>query len=339
MELPIPSKADLASVSCLGLPRALLYWRYGTFWERFFQELGVPTKVSPPTDKAILDAGSALSIDECCLASKAYMGHVAALAGECDAVFAPSYGSAAPHAGFCTKFQGLTDLTANTFRDSSCQVVGLLVEDARDKRSCERAWVELGQRFGASAKEAKRACSVALGAQEAQERQRAARMEARLRSVEAARQEADRKGGRPDELPLAILLVAHPYLSHDPYLCGTIVEAFEGMGAAVLFADEAPHGPAYKKSFEFSRTLPWLVNRELIGALLALRQRVDGIVLVSAFPCGPDSMTDDAILRCVKGTPVLNLMIDAQSGTAGAETRVESFVDILRYQKAGGYLG
>ena len=32
-----------------------------------------------------------------------------------------------------------------------------------------------------------------------------------------------------------------------------------------------------------------------------------------------------------RGKPILNLTIDAQSGTAGLETRVESFVDILRY--------
>ncbi len=58
-------------------------------------------------------------------------------------------------------------------------------------------------------------------------------------------------------------------------------------------------------------------------------------MLVSAFPCGPDSMTDDAIVRCIQGKPIFNLTIDAQSGTAGLETRVESFIDILRYQKKG----
>ena len=38
------------------------------------------------------------------------------------------------------------------------------------------------------------------------------------------------------------------------------------------------------------------------------------------------------------GIPILNLTIDSQSGTAGVETRIESFVDILRYQQTGGYL-
>ena len=83
--------------------------------------------------------------------------------------------------------------------------------------------------------------------------------------------------------------------------------------------------------------MPWLINRELIGSILLAQDSIDGIVLISAFPCGPDSMTDDAIMRCIQGTPILNLMIDAQSGTAGVETRVESFVDILRFQQKGGY--
>ena len=95
---------------------------------------------------------------------------------------------------------------------------------------------------------------------------------------------------------------------------------------------------ALEKSFEFSATLPWIVNRELIGALLCLHQDIDGVVLISAFPCGPDSMTNDAVARCIKGKPMLSLTVDAQSGTAGLETRIESFIDILTYQREGGYL-
>ena len=141
-----------------------------------------------------------------------------------------------------------------------------------------------------------------------------------------------------DAAPLGILVVAHPYITHDPYLSGAVVDALSDMGATVVYADAVDHDKAYKKSFEFSDTMPWLINRELIGAILMLEDHIDGIVLISAFPCGPDSMTDDAIMRCIQGTPILNLMIDAQSGTAGVETRVESFVDILRFQQKGGYV-
>ena len=49
-------------------------------------------------------------------------------------------------------------------------------------------------------------------------------------------------------------------------------------------------------------------------------------------------MTNDAIVRFIKGKPILSLTVDAQSGLAGLETRVESFVDILGYQRKGGYI-
>ena len=49
-------------------------------------------------------------------------------------------------------------------------------------------------------------------------------------------------------------------------------------------------------------------------------------------------MFDDAIMRNVRGVPILNLMIDAQSGSAGMETRIESFIDILRFKGKQGYL-
>lgn len=49
-------------------------------------------------------------------------------------------------------------------------------------------------------------------------------------------------------------------------------------------------------------------------------------------------MTDDAIMRCIQGVPILNLMIDAQTGTAGIQTRLESFIDILQFQRRGGYI-
>ena len=105
-----------------------------------------------------------------------------------------------------------------------------------------------------------------------------------------------------------------------------------------MLACESDHDKCYEASKDFSATMPWRINRELIGAILRTRADISGIVLLSAFPCGPDSMTNDAVMRCISGIPILNLTVDSQSGTAGLETRIESFVDILRYQQTGGYL-
>ena len=119
---------DYADVRSVGIPRALLYYRYGTLWEAFFHELGREVVLSRETDRALVDEGSALSVDECCLASKAYLGHAASLVGACDALFVPSMGNMGHHLGFCTKFQALPDLVENTLRDRNVRVASCLVD-------------------------------------------------------------------------------------------------------------------------------------------------------------------------------------------------------------------
>ena len=54
----------------IGIPRALLYYRYHVLWNTFFQELGIETVISPHTNKTLMDAGSHYAIDENCLSSK-----------------------------------------------------------------------------------------------------------------------------------------------------------------------------------------------------------------------------------------------------------------------------
>ena len=323
--LALKPQPDLADIHIVGIPRGFLYHRYGPLWETFLRELGREVIVSDETDRAIVETGTVLSVDECCLASKAYMGHVDSLIGRCDAVFVPCYASCDPRAGFCTKFQAAPDLVANTFRDRSVRVLSCLVENVSKPKEVRRAFTEMAARLGASPALAKRAWKAGVRALEDARRAQAAAQEETLRLLAEYRVPPSPRAPPPAPAP-------------DDSLRGTIAESLEAMGVTVLFADETNHARAYKASFEFTDTLPWVVNRELIGSILLLQDKVDGIVLVSAFPCGPDSMTDDAIMRYVEGTPILNLMIDAQSGTAGVETRIESFVDILRYHQKGGYV-
>ena len=75
------------------------------------------------------------------------------------------------------------------------------------------------------------------------------------------------------------------------------------------------------------------MNCEIAGNLQMHRDKIDGIILISAFPCGPDSMVNEMIARSFRELPVLKLILDTQAGTAGIETRLESFVDILKLKK------
>ncbi len=323
------------NIETIGIPQALLTYRFYPLWKTFFSELGLTVIESRPTDLSILTKGDSLSSDESCLASKAFIGHVDDLVGRVDALFIPSYASGSARQGFCTKYQALPDMTANIFRDTNTPVVSLLIQDMSDAKEAQSAYIQLGEELGRDKRTAKRAYKAALKAQRATDARAAKAQELQLKEIARLRQSA-REAGTAG--PLVILVVAHPYISHDAYLAGPVLEALIEAGAYILFADETDKKRAFKESFRFTDTMPWLISRELIGSILMLQGQVDGIVLISAFPCGPDSMTNDAIMRYIHGTPILNLMIDAQSGTAGIQTRVESFMDILRFQQKGGYL-
>lgn len=327
-----PLRAAADGPRRIGMPRALLHYRYGTLWTTFFEALGCDVVLSDPTDRSTVAHGDALSNDECCLASKIYLGHVASLVDSdaCDAVFVPSIANVGRRRGFCTKFQALPDLAANAFAVAGkpVRIISLRIDELRGETE-EAAFKGLAARFGASRKEAARAYKAARTAQRSYDEAMAREQEKLVKSL----------GKLPAaERPLTILVAAHPYVSHDPFVGGVVEDALRDLGACVLFADETDRARALKRSYEFSHSIPWMVNRELIGSILMLHEHIDGIVLMSAYPCGPDSMADDAIERCIKGKPILTLTVDAQAGTAGVETRVESFVDILSYQKKGGYL-
>ena len=71
----------------IGIPRALLYYRYHVLWETFFRELGHETIASPHTNKTLMDAGRHYAIDENYLSSKLFFGHVSALENVTQSLF------------------------------------------------------------------------------------------------------------------------------------------------------------------------------------------------------------------------------------------------------------
>ena len=288
----------------VGIPRGLLYHRFETLWKTYFEELGIKIVVSPPTNREILEGGAALAIDETCLSAKIYLGHVQTLIGKCDYIFIPRYSNLGRQEAFCTRFEGMYDQTRNIFRASDQRFISCNV-DVRKKCTEAEAYAQLGQGLGFSAKEAKRAYEAAVKAD-------AKEWKARVQ----AQEEAYKKPG------LKILIVGHSYVIEDRYIGKPITDYLERIGVVPLRADITNRSAALR-----------LMSRELIGSVLQQKEKVDGVILLSAFPCGPDSMINELLTRRIKDVPILNLVLDAQSGTAGVETRLESFVDIIRFKE------
>ncbi len=299
----------------IGIPRALLFYRYGHMWQAFFEALDIDILLSPPTGREILESGIAAAEDETCLSAKIFMGHVRWLIGKCDMIFVPRYSSYGRGEVFCTRFEGLYDQTRNVFRSSRQRFLSFNV-DVKNGQSEEHAFLSLARELGCSVKAGRRAYAAAVKADEQ-----------RSRELLKKQEELYREPG------MKILLAGHGYILSDPYIGRPIQDYLEGAGVVPIRADICDRRDTLRESARFSPTCRWVMSREIVGGILLQKKYADGIILVSAFPCGPDSMTNELLTRKIRDIPILNLVVDAQSGITGVETRLESFTDIIRFRQ------
>lgn len=301
----------------IGIPRALLYYRYQHLWETFFQELGFETVLSPRTNKNIMDLGNRYSIDENCLSSKLFLGHTSALEGRCDVVFVPRVANYGKDGVLCTRFEALYDMCVNTFRDKDMHFITCNV-DIQQKKPEDAAYIGLAVSLGCSKARAKDAWQKAYRVWESHQQELAASEQTRLE------QNSDR---------IKILVVGHSYNLYDEYIGMPILKSIRRLDAYPICADAIDLKEAQEDSRNICDYVPWIMSRELLGAIHKYHDQVDGIILLTAFPCGPDSMVNEMIIRRIKDRPILNLLLDSQDGNAGIETRLESFIDIIRFRK------
>jgi predicted nucleotide-binding protein (sugar kinase/HSP70/actin superfamily) len=125
-----------------------------------------------------------------------------------------------------------------------------------------------------------------------------------------------------------IAVVGHPYNLYDPFLNHSLLARLEGIGASVTTPERLGVGPGDDY---------WAFEYELVGAAkLAIRQRlVQGLIAVVAFGCGPDGVMQEQVreLGARAGIPVMVLTLDEHAGEAGLVTRLEAFVDMLRWRE------
>lgn len=299
----------------IGIPRALLYHKYEHLWKSFFNELGIDYIISPETNKEIVRKGSTYSIDESCLSSKIYLGHVEWLLDKCDYILIPRFSDYSRNGTVCPKFLAIHDVVANIFRDRSINLLSYSINPKVTHVEMS-AFLKLGKILD---KKKSQSLYAYLTAKQAEKKAHLLEMTEQERLLH--------------ENKLKILVIAHRYNICDKYIGEPILNILREQETVPIIGDIAPPKEALANYAQISETLPWVFNRELVGAIPIYKDRVDGIILMSAFPCGPDSLVNEILIRRVKDKPILNLMIDGQEGKAGMETRLESFIDIIRYKK------
>lgn len=215
----------------------------------------------------------------------------------------------------CPRFHAMYDIAKNMFRNSGQKFLTCNI-DVLSGDGEMKAFLSLGQSLGCSIKSI-------LSAYKAAKKEEQRVWKDQLRQQKHL---LDREG-------LKILIAGHDYLTRDAYIGKPVTDFLKKNDVISIEAGIVDRDDAMKHSSELSPTCRWQLSREIVGGIAMYRDKIDGIIFLSAFPCGPDAMVNELMLRRIDGLPMLNLVMDGQNGTAGTETRLESFLDIIRFKR------
>ncbi|MCX7745609.1 MAG: acyl-CoA dehydratase activase-related protein [Clostridia bacterium] len=318
-------------VKKVGIPRGLFYYNYFPLWRTFFEELGAEVVVSAHTTKQILDVGVKSCVDEACLPLKVYHGHVSEIKDRVDYLFVPRFTSVSKNEYICPKFGGLPDMIRHNFKDLPT-LIDTEVNLRKSKKDVMSAVYEIGSYFTKDYKKVEKAYEKAL-------------------SEYKSFKERVRKGYLPIDIlenhkkikiksaegVLNIAVIGHVYNLYDSYINMNLLRKLAGSGVNTITIEMVDSDIIKEKVGCLPKRMFWNFGRKAVGSALHFIERkdIDGIIFLMSFGCGVDSFVCDLIERKIRRSrdiPFTILTIDEHSGEAGLNTRIEAFIDMIRWR-------
>ncbi len=324
----------------VGIPRALLYYKFYKMWETYFEEIGAEVVVSPKTNKRIKNTAISLAPDEDCYSTKLYYGHVIALKGKVDYIFVPRFQSEHPVNISCPKFIGLADSLRSMYKD----LPPLIMPVYSQAKLGHRKWrlikiiFLIGWMFTKNPFKIIRAGRRAFKAHRNWHHEKWLTVE----QFEDWKQDKIFVNDAPkvvsNRKPLKIALIGHSYMLNDPYASLSIKKQLIDAGADVITSEQMPRELVEKQMATLEFNMYFDYERELVGTVMHFLEEksVDGIIHIIIFSCGPDSIAGELVSRFSKRkpeVPVLQLTFDELTGETGLKTRLEAFMDMVNRKK------
>lgn len=303
----------------IGIPRALFYYTYFPLWTTFFQALGVEVVVSPLTNKAILDQGTKSVVDETCLPVKVFFGHAATFTNKnVDFLFVPRLISVEKKAYICPKFMGLPDmLSASKIKHPP--LIKPVVNKVKSEQDTHFLW-DCASPFTGKWLKIKKAWH------DAEQEQRNYEQKLIRKYLDIT-----------DDRKLNILLLGHDYNLYDHYVNMGLWQKLQDLDCTVFTPAQFSKEERDSQLRKFPKSIFWTYGRNLLGAVYSFMQRPGkkGVIVLSSFGCGIDSFIDNLIIRRLveQKIPYLNVILDEHTGEGGLVTRLEAFIDIIRWRR------
>jgi len=330
----------------IGIPRALLYFYYYPLWRAFFTRLGLQVVVSPETNKKIMDAGVKATLSEVCLPVKIYFGHVIALADKVDYLFVPRIIKVEPKEYICPKFMGLPDMLRARLKEMPF-LIDAPVDLAKDETDAAQSWIncfqDVGRILARDQLLVERAIKEAF---ESQYRFQRRLQEGLLLPSALALEEDDSvcevAATSQQSFSLRIGLLGHPYNLYDPYINMNLIKKLHNMGVAVVTPESLPIEDIEEQAGRLPKRMFWTLGKRMVGSALNFfaSERLDGLIYLTSFGCGPESLVEELVAGWAKkqgNLPLMMLTLDEHTGEAGMNTRLEAFTEMIRRRKMNAY--
>lgn len=330
------SSSDIQQKKRIGIPRAISYYVNYPFYYGYFTALGLDIILSDKTTNDIINNGVEKVVSDTCLPIKVYVGHVLNLLEKgCDTIFVPSLQSSAYKINNCSKIRGLPEIIRNVINKPFKMIEpeinkteGISFKDfcydiANEFNIYDEKFIESAIKSGWTVYD------------------NFINMTNSGVSYEIALKYAIEGSviKKPIEIvkPLSVVIMAHGYNLFDERISMRLIKKLEKMGVKAYTSLNVAKKDALDSIRQLGEIQYWANELELTGtaAYYMLNNKVDGIIALSAFGCGPDSLMVDEIQYHAKerNLPILHLTIDEHTGEAGFVTRLEAFVDMIIRKK------
>lgn len=291
----------------VGIPQGLYYNRFNKFLESFLNEIHIETVTSTDTNKTILNNGIKYAVDEACLPIKIFHGHVYSLIDKCDIIIIPRIIKNHHGEYICPKFCGLPEMIIHSIPNLP-KIISTPI-DLSNNRSLYAWCMEIGKYCN------KHKSDIILGYKEAS-----------IHEVYYTH------GFEDKDFTYNIGLLGHVYNIYDIFSNMNIIKKLHTLDVGIITEEKVDN--AYKEDLlkKLIKKPFWADIREIFSPALYLveKKKVDGLILLSSFQCGIDSVIIEFIKDYIGNFPLLVLKVDEHSGEAGMNTRIEAFTDMLK---------
>ncbi|WFA09444.1 acyl-CoA dehydratase activase-related protein [Tissierella sp. Yu-01] len=306
----------------VGFPRGLYYYDYYPLWKSYFNSLNIEVVSSTKTNKDILNLGIENCVDEACLPIKIFHGHVKYLEDKVDYIFIPKYVSLHKREYNCPKHLGIAHMVYHSIDNLPSLITPKIV--LKNKEDFKDAIYSVGRVFTKNKKILDKAYEKALESYEDQ-------LNWIKREITPFMMNNDLESEK-----IRILILGHPYNIYDDFVNMGILKKLNDQDIEIITSEDVDEKEYREYSDNLRKRIFWTQGRKIIGSVYALieKKKIDGIIYLSAFGCGLDSVLMHMVEQKSNkhNVPVMTMTFDEQTGEAGFNTRFEAFIDMMKWR-------